>query len=291
MKVDFVRFKTSDDVELRGWFTDRGSDKAAIHIHGMSGNGYENLFLDNLREMYNKNGIAFFSIDTRGSGIINSFWQGGKLSKWGEGEKLGGSCFEIFEESVYDIEGAIEYLKILGKSKFILQGHSLGGSKVVNYIVSKNNPEVISLVLLAPTDMPGWAATDPNHKKYLEKAKKLLSEVKGKELVGAQCWLDETPLSAQTYPTISEEGTAVDIYGDKGEAPLGKVKIPTLIAYGDEDIGITRIDGTFHKWQKRVEKLGNKNIQISLIHNASHSFKGFESKLEDVVRTILIKST
>ncbi|HLE49058.1 MAG TPA: alpha/beta fold hydrolase [Patescibacteria group bacterium] len=287
MNVDFVRFKASDNVELRGWFSDGGSDKAVIHVHGMSGNGYENYFLDNLREMYNSNGFAFFSIDTRGSGIYNSFFLGGDQSKWGEGTKPGGSCFEIFEESVNDIQGAIDYLKTLGKTKFILQGHSLGGSKVVNYIVNKGNPEVIASILLAPTDMSGWAATDPNHKKYLLKAKKLIAENKGKELVSAECWLDKTPLSAQTYPTICEAGRAVDIYGNKGIAPLGKVKIPNLIVYGDNDIGILKIDGSTAKWKDRVGKIKHKNTQISVISGASHSFKGYEEKLSQIIQKYL----
>lgn len=288
MLVDFVRFKASDGVELRGWFTDGNSDKAVIHIHGMSGNGYENYFLDNLREMYNKNGIAFFSIDNRGSGIYNSFFYGKGLSRWGEGTKLGGSCFEIFEESVNDIQGAIDYLKTLGKTKFILQGHSLGGSKVVNYIVKKANPEVVAAILLAPTDMPGWAATDPNHQKYLKKAKKFISENKSEELVSAECWLDKTPISAQTYPTICEEGRAVDIYGNSGgDAPLGKVKITTLIVYGDADVGILRIDKSIDKWVNRVEKLKNKNIKIQVVKGASHSFRGYEEKLSESIVNFL----
>src|SRR3990167_2946968 len=181
MNVDFVRFKASDNVELRGWFSDGGSDKAVIHVHGMSGNGYENYFLDNLREMYNKNGIAFFSIDTRGRGIISSFWRGNEIDSWGEGTKLGGSCFEIFSESADDIQGAIDYLKTQGKSKFILQGHSLGGSKVVNYLVTKNNSEIIGAVLLAPTDMIGWANTDSHHQEYLKKSEELISRGEGEE--------------------------------------------------------------------------------------------------------------
>lgn len=140
--------------------------------------------------------VAFFI------GIISSFWQGGKVNSWGEGTKLGGSCFEIFEESAFDIQGAIDYLKTLGKTKFVLQGHSLGASKVVNYLVTKNNPEVIAAILLAPTDMVGWANTDLNHQGYLQKAKQLVAVGKSEELVGAQCWLDKTPLSAQTYPSI-----------------------------------------------------------------------------------------
>ena len=168
VKVEFVRFKASDGVELQGWLSDKQGDKAAIHIHGMSGNGYENYFLDSLRLMYSKNNISLFTIDTRGRGIVSSFWQGDKIDSWGEGSKLGGSCFEIFEESLSDIQGAIDYLKSIGKTKFILQGHSLGGSKVVNYLANQNHSEVMSAILIAPTDMVGWANTDPNNQAYLQ---------------------------------------------------------------------------------------------------------------------------
>lgn len=278
--VDFVRFKASDGVELQGWMKDGKSEIAAIHIHGMSGNGYENSFLDNIREMYVKNGISFFTIDTRGRGIISSFWQGGEIDSWGEGTKLGGSCFEIFSESADDIQGAIDYLKTQGKSKFILQGHSLGGSKVVNYLATKNNPEIIGTVLLAPTDMVGWANTDPHHQEYLKKSEELISRGEGEELVSAQCWLDKTPLSAQTYPTLCKAGTAVDIYGERdGGALLGKIKIPTLIAYGDNDIGILKIDEMIDKWTERINKIKNPNIKISVINGAAHSFKGYEAEL------------
>lgn len=287
MQVDFVRFKASDGVDLRGWFSDGKGDIAVIHIHGMSGNGYENYFLDNLRAMFTKNAIAFFPIDTRGSGIINTFAQTGKLSKWGEGDKLGGSCFEIFEESVADIAGAINLLKTRGKSKFILTGHSLGGSKVVNYLVSKKSPEVIAAVLLAPTDMVGWASTDPKNVSYLAKAHKLLEKNKGTKLVAAECWLDETPLSAQTYPSICAPGRPVDIYGHEGVAPLSKLTTPTLIAYGDSDIGIQKVDGSYNKWFTRTTKIKHPNTEIAMVSKASHSFSGFEDKLTIIVEKYL----
>lgn len=285
MKVDFIRFKASDGVELRGWLNNEKGDIAVLHIHGMSGNGYENYFLDNLRAMFSKNGISLFTIDTRGSGIMNSFWTGGKENAWGEGTKLGGSCYEIFEESEFDIQGAIDLLKTLGKTKFILMGHSLGGSKVVNYLATKDHPEIIGSILLAPTDMVGWANTDPNNQIYLKKANGLIAEGKGTELVGVECWLDKTPLSAQTYPTICESGRPVDIYGRK--ALIGKVEIPMLIAYGDADIGIIKIDGSIEKWEERVNKIKNENTQISVIKGASHSFKTHEEELAAPVEKFL----
>ena len=249
----------------------------------MSGNGYENSFLDNFRDFYTSMGIAFFAIDTRGRGIISDFRQGERF-------KHAGSCFEIFDESIYDIQGAIQYLKSIGiqKKHIILQGHSLGCTKVVNYWLTKAANEVASIILLAPTDMVGWAKTDPRHDEYLAKAKSLLSEGKGDELVGAQCWLDKTPLSAQTYPTICESGSLADIYSEREDRSLlGRVGVPTLIVYGTLDIGIQEIDGSITAWQERTEKTKNPNTRICIIDGASHSFIHKENDLIKAVESFL----
>lgn len=277
MKLEFVRFNATDSVELQGWLNNENGDLAVVHIHGMSGNGYENYFLDNLRNMYAENNITLFTIDTRGRGIISDFRQD---DDW----KYGGSCFEIFEESVHDIRGAIEYLKTLGKTRFILQGHSLGCTKVVNFVLNEDIAGVERVILLAPTDMAGWANTDPRNQEYLANAKQLISEGKGEELVASQCWLNKTPISAQTYPTICEVGNSADIYGERESgALLGRVELPMLIPYGTEDIGITRIDGTMDKWLERVNKIKSDNTQISVVNGASHGFRGYENELAKIV--------
>lgn len=285
MKTDFIRFSATDQVELQGWLTNESGDTAVLHIHGMSGNGYENYFLDSLRQMYIKQSLSFFTIDTRGRGIISDFRQG-------NGWKHGGSCFEIFEESIQDIQGAINYLKSLHKTRIILQGHSLGCTKVVHYITHNNVSDIYAAILLAPTDMVGWAKTDPNHTRHLAKAKALLSEGKGEELVAAQCWLDKTHISSQTYPAICEEGSSADIYGEReGGALLGRVSMPMLIPYGDKDIGIVQIDGTMENWLQRVNKIKNAHTQIAVIPGAEHGFRGYEAELSNVVEAFVQKIT
>jgi alpha-beta hydrolase superfamily lysophospholipase len=280
-QVDFVRFSATDDVELQGWLSDVAGETAVLHVHGRSGNGYENYFLDNLREMYVENGISFFSIDTRGRGIISDFRQG---DSW----KLAGSCFELFEESEYDIQGAVDYLKSIGKSRFILQGHSIGSTKVINYYLQKSSEEIYKIVLIAPTDMTGWVMIDPKHEEYLETARKLLAQGKGEELVGAQCLVDKSPLSAQTYPTICEKGSKVDVYGEReGGALLGRIDIPILIPYGSKDIGITEVDGTIEKWIERVDKIKNDNTKIAVVQGAEHGFRGYETELAKIVEEFL----
>lgn len=57
----------------------------------------------------------------------------------------------MIEESVHDIAGATNYLKSIGKNKIILQGHSLGCMKVVNYLLEKGQSEIKAAVLIAPT--------------------------------------------------------------------------------------------------------------------------------------------
>lgn len=285
MNVDFVRFAASDGVQLRGWYSDCPGETAVVHVHGMSGNGYENYFLDNQRKAYSEAGISFLTFDNRGSGIINHF-------KSRDGVKLGGSCFEIFEESAHDIQGAIDFAKSKGKTKFILQGHSLGGSKVVNYSLNSPNTGVIGAILLAPTDMAGWANTDHKHSEYLDKAHKLIAQGKSEELVGAQCWLDKTPLSARTYPSICEAGTAVDIYAPRdGESLISKVKVPMIIIYGDKDIGEEKIDGNAKAWQDRVSKLINRLTEIKIIPGANHGFSGLEDQLAKVLLDFVNRAT
>ena len=88
-----MRFKASDTVELQGWLSSVDSDTAVVHVHGMSGNGYENYFLDHLRAMFTRHDISFFATDNRGRGVVSSFWQGGQVDTWGKSTKLGGSCF------------------------------------------------------------------------------------------------------------------------------------------------------------------------------------------------------
>jgi pimeloyl-ACP methyl ester carboxylesterase len=102
--------------------------------------------------------------------------------------------------------------------------------------------------------------------------------------VGAQCWPDETPLSAQAYLSVCVSGSNADIYGEReGGALLGRVAKPMLIVYGSSDIGITDVDGTIGVWQARAEKVINPSTSIAIIKGASHSFKNYEPELSRLI--------
>lgn len=279
MKVDFIRFKATDQVELQGWFQNEPGDTAVVHIHGMSGNGYENYFLDDLREMYASHGFSFFSFDNRGRGTFTDFRQN-------QGTKQGGSCFELVRESIHDIQGAINYLKSQGKSKFILQGHSLGCAKVVHYLENHSTEEITQVILIAPTDMVRWGEADSNHKDYLARAKKMVEEGKGDELVESRIWVQKTPISAKTYISLCDPGGDADIYGNRAEgAWISKISIPMLMVYGDQDTGVQKTDGSAENWQKRVAEIKNPQTKVSIISGAQHGFKGMEENLAKIIES------
>lgn len=288
MKVDFNRFSTADNVELQGWYSDVPGDTAVIHVHGKSGNGYENHFLDTLRERYSELGVSFFTFDNRGRGIESYFPQEGAINAWGEGTKRGGSCYELFDESAFDIQGAIDFVKGQGKTRLVLQGHSLGGPKVINYLLHQPDATVTSAILLAPTDMSGWAAKDPEHEANLRRAHDLLAAGQGEKILGARVGLDKDEISAQAYVGMYEAGTPVDIYGEREGGPLlGRVALRTLIVYGSQDIGITEIDGTIDHWLERTGRFINGNTQVKTINGASHSFRGYEDQLVGILSSFV----
>ena len=106
------------------------------------------------------------------------------------------------------------------------------------------------------------------------------------EFVETHYSVDEIPISAQTYPTICEEGSDADIYNKHG---LGKIDIPTLIPYGTKDIGIVKIDKTMENWLGRVNKFKNSHTEIEVIEGAEHGFRGFENELADKIELFLRK--
>lgn len=290
MNIEFIRFTTPDGVELQGWYSDTPGSTVVIHIHGKSGNGYENNFLDDLRIHYSTQGVSFFTLDTRGRGVMSWFHQDAKLDTYGESTKKGGSAFEVFEESIHDIAGAISFVTNRGKSAVILQGHSVGCSKVVYYVTSQHDVAVKKTILLAPTDMASWGRLDPEYHSILHKAHALIDQGKPFELLGASVGLDADPMSAISYVHSYEEGGPVDIYNRTIGTHLGKVTLPMLIVYGTDDIGIIEIDKSIDNWKERVRPLLSPNANIVTIANAPHSFSGYERQLCDSIADFATKS-
>ena len=98
-----------------------------------------------------KAGYAFLTVNTSGHDFIAD------LAVIGEKEqhKRVGQIFEKFEDCVSDIDAWLKFFKSKGYDKLILQGHSLGATKVVYYLYKKPESDFVALVIASPPDMLG----------------------------------------------------------------------------------------------------------------------------------------
>ncbi|MFH0875730.1 MAG: alpha/beta fold hydrolase [archaeon] len=283
MQSELVRIYTKDKLELQGLLFEPKikSSKAVVHIHGWVGNFYENRFIDKISAYLLEKNIAFLTINTRGAGIITEFLKNKKK------EKIGGSL-EKFEESIYDIDAALDFLTKRRYSEFILQGHSLGCQKIVYYVFNQKDIRIKCLVMLAPVDDAEFASSLFNKKKYNEAikiAKDMISEGKGQEPVPQ--WMQYYPmLSANMFIQVSDPtSTSARIIHTNGKlSELKSIKIPILAVFGSKD-----------DYQKnpndKLKALEEKTkCETLLIKDANHWFSGTENLIaSEICKWILNK--
>lgn len=151
MATTLVRIITEDALVLHGLFYEptKGSRKAIIHIHGWTGNFYENEFLNHIAHMCTQQGYGFLTCNTRGAGFVQEFLDDNHHSY----HKVGGSL-ERFSDSTMDIRAMLDFLYDRGYDEVILEGHSTGCQKSVYYAATANDTRIKGVIALEPADDP-----------------------------------------------------------------------------------------------------------------------------------------
>jgi len=134
---DLVSFGTEDGGRIEASFFKAGNRQVVIFAHGAIFNKESWYFL---AEAFQRKGVSALSIDFRGYGNSKS----GSSSK-----------------KMYDILGAIAYLKEQGFTDINLVGASMGGAAVL-LALSNNSIPIDKVVLLAPAGGPAVASTANN---------------------------------------------------------------------------------------------------------------------------------
>lgn len=286
MKQILVRFNSIDNIELNGilYTPEEFSERSIIHVHGLSGNYYQNGFLDNMALEYTKKGYNFLSFNNRGNGLISEFIDRKESPTY---IRIG-SSYENFEESILDIEGAIKYLSKLGSKEYILQGHSYGCNKVMNYYLNKKDSSIKKIILLAPCDVIGKLKLvlkgkyDTLYKRIL----KLKEEGSGRKLTFVD-GLDGA-FSTDTFLKGWTIGCKADIFKynfkDFVNKDLLQIKIPIIIEIGMEDKFVLFLE------KEKVDSFYKNNFtnyKIDYIKDANHSYLGKEKELlENILREL-----
>ncbi|MGC8710561.1 MAG: alpha/beta fold hydrolase [Candidatus Micrarchaeia archaeon] len=286
MDTKIVFFKARDGIALAGiLFTPKKpASSAMLYLHGLGGNFYSKSILAVGKEACAK-GMAFFAMQQRGSHIADELGYEGKKASI-----LSGAAFEQFEDSQYDIYGALSLLKKLGFRKVILIGKSTGCQKSI-YFLYKNSKKPIAkmvkgLVLLSPVDdrnydIKNHQKSHKNFHKNILIANRLVSKDSNAIMPKKLLPKDQWPISALRFLSTAEEksieGKLLDYKRDLAE--FKSIKIPIIAIFGSNDeymkgvisIGLAAARLKENKFTKKV-------IVIKGAGHSLYSKKNFPAK-------------
>ena len=148
-----------------------------------------------------------------------------------------------YGEAVKDIAAFVAYAKSKGYSRIAILGISLGGARMAQYVVERNDPAIKAVGFIASIPSPylefqvrSSEADKRRLEDTLKHARQLVAQGKGQEPVGFENW----------FPGgVSFMGTAKAMIGFFG-APTDpgtpssiqygpRIKVPALVIHGDKD--------------------------------------------------------
>ncbi len=282
MKQELVRINSIDGIEQPGilYTPNENTNKIVIHVHGLSGNFYENRFLDVLAKSYTDKNYAFLTFNNRGRGLISELLKGNDFTI------IGGSL-EKFKDCILDIEGVVNWVKKKGYSEIVLEGHSYGCNKVLYYYNHKKDDSIKKIVLLSPCDIPSETKkflSEEEYKIAKEESTKLVSEGKYNELIDFSVMANEKIAAGTYYNDFLPNGENdfiryVDGKNGKSEI-LSSIDIPVLVVFGDiDECVLTQPIDVVKEYLNN--NISNCNIQI--IEGADHSYTNKYKELGKIV--------
>lgn len=284
MKSELLRTKTSDGLELQGLLVcpEEGLAKTSVlHVHGLAGNFYENRFVDTVAGAVIASGMNFLTVNNRGHDYISDFFY--DAGDAGTEYKQIGGIYEIFSESILDTKAWIELLLAMGTENIVLQGHSHGALKVLYYLHKTQDPRVIGLILLSPSDDFGRqrGRLGDRFDEALTVAADMINKGQGASLMPAGYF--HYPVSASTYVDIFNEGSALRMFNlsktDSDEfAEIESVTVPALVIVGSVD---EEFVGAPEAYISDLKKLMSSAASFDgyVIEGAPHNYLHFEREV------------
>lgn len=246
-----------------------------VFIHGQGGNVIENYFAHIWGKTLNNHGIAFLYGHNRGYSHINDIMTSDNQLK------RVGATFEIFEDSLYDVDLWVKKAQELGYTNIILMGHSLGCNKVLYYL-SHYQPQIKGLILASPPDMVGLTLIEePEYKELVREAKQNVESGKPRKLLNEL--LDGySYTSSENFLNFYLEGNNIDnipIERNPNDFPaFQNITVPTLAFSGSKETG------PYSKIELLKEKSPNcPKFDTAFIEGSGHTYNGHEEEVANLI--------
>ena len=241
-------------------FESKEKDICVICIHGMCGTIIDNYFATVWGKLLSKENIGFIYEHNRGHSIENDI-----VMKDGSFKRCG-CMYEIFEDSIYDIDLAIETAKNKGYKRIILLGHSYGCNKVIYYYYKKH-PNILGIILASAPDMVGShiLAQSNEYKELLKEARENINNNEPTKLLHKMIE-DYMYMSSQTYYNWFNENSELDnlpvISNPEHWKQFEKIDVPILTFSGSKEE-----DYYLHLDLLKDKAINCKNFEYKIIDN------------------------
>jgi len=287
MNGELVRIETEDGVELVGFYAAPAGPptrRAVLHVHGMAGSFYENRFVSDVGRAVVAKGLSFFTVNNRGHEFVSENLRGrGETTE----SVLGGASWELFDESVFDIGAAADFLTARGHEGIYFEGHSLGCVKVVHYLTERRDPRAVGAVLISPADMLGIRMENSARPlaEIVADARRLVAAGQGDTLMPEAAYV--VPLSAATVVSLYGDPATTDLFpfrlGDCGDyRRLASLTVPLLVAYGTVREAVTIPVQEALGLAKR-HAASSPRVETVAVEGGNHTYLGHERKLARAV--------
>lgn len=268
---------TSDGLKLpMVHFDSEEKDICVICIHGMCGTIIDNYFATVWGKLLSEKNIGFIYEHNRGHSIENDI-----VMKDGSCKRCG-CMYEIFEDSIYDIDLAIETAKDKGYKRIILLGHSYGCNKVIYYYYKKH-PDILGVILASAPDMIGshLSAQADEYEELLQEAKENIDNGEPTKLLHKMIE-DYMYMSSQTYYDWYNDNSMLDnlpvISNPKHWEQFEKIDVPILTFSGSKEK-----DYYLHLDLLKEKAINCNNFEYKIIENTGHTYKTKELEIGNLI--------
>ncbi len=276
--IDFISDAyTADGLKLpMVHFESNKKDICVICIHGMCGTIIDNYFATVWGKLLSEKNIGFIYEHNRGHSIENDI-----VMKDGSFKRCG-CMYEIFEDSIYDIDLAIETAKNKGYKRLILLGHSYGCNKVIYYYYKKH-PNILGMILASAPDMVGshLLAQSNEYKELLKEAKENIDNGEPTKLLH-KIIEDYMYMSSQTYYNWFNKNSNLNnlpvISNPEHWNQFETINVPILTFSGSKEE-----DYYLHLDLLKNKALNCNDFEYKIIETTGHTYKNKETEIGNLI--------
>lgn len=273
--VENIVFVTTEDgLELEGLLIRPQSvektDPLIIWVHGMHRRFSQREFVEIGRQLA-RLGRPFLTVNTRGHDL-------GAWFRTPSGFVLGGTAWEQFIDSPFDIAAWTELARKEGYKNYILVGAGYGAPKVVFYQVQRQDRQLVGCVFASSGTIVRDKITDLAPAETTALAKSMIAEGRGQELMAMGAVSDSfgSTVSAQVYADRTRIHR--EFYGEGSDRPpaLAQIRQAIFVLYGSKAERRDRPLPAFIETIRRTA-VQSPSVQAKIIDGATNTFLGYEA--------------